>query len=471
MRKTYEEYKATGIQWLPEIPKHWEILKLRQILSSFSEKNHPNMPLLSVVREKGVIIRNTENIDENHNYIPDDLTNYKLVKAGQFAMNKMKAWQGSYGVSNHDGIVSPAYFVFNFTLDIDKQFFNAAIRSKPYVSFFGQASDGIRVGQWDLSMDRMKDISFYIPPREEQEQIVRFLDWKVSSINKLIINYRHQITMLEELKQKKIDEYVIKGIHKNNTKHNDDVRWEIDYPEHWTIQRIRQCFSFRKGLSITKANLEETGIAVINYGQIHSKNNKGIGLNKSLIKHVNKSYLKTNQRCLVEKGDFIFADTSEDVEGCGNCAYIDWHDNIFAGYHTIIAHPNRSTNSEYLAYLFSSPTWRCQIRKNVNGVKVYSITQRILKDMFILIPPIEEQKDIVNHLDSMCSEIDLIVKNVDKKITDLHDLKSSLIADVVTGQIDVRDVEIPDYEQVAESLYEADDNATLHSEDEIPEEV
>lgn len=193
--------------------------------------------------------------------------------------------------------------------------------------------------------------------------------------------------MLEELKQKKIDEYVIKGIHKNNTKHNDDVRWEIDYPEHWTIQRIRQCFSFRKGLSITKANLEETGIAVINYGQIHSKNNKGIGLNKSLIKHVNKSYLKTNQRCLVEKGDFIFADTSEDVEGCGNCAYIDWHDNIFAGYHTIIAHPNRSTNSEYLAYLFSSPTWRCQIRKNVNGVKVYSITQRILKDMFILIPP------------------------------------------------------------------------------------
>ncbi|WP_276769831.1 restriction endonuclease subunit S [Fannyhessea vaginae] len=471
MRKAYEEYKATGIQWLPEIPKHWEILKLRQILSSFSEKNHPNMPLLSVVREKGVIIRNTENIDENHNYIPDDLTNYKLVKAGQFAMNKMKAWQGSYGVSNHDGIVSPAYFVFNFTLDIDKQFFNAAIRSKPYVSFFGQASDGIRVGQWDLSMDRMKDISFYIPPREEQEQIVRFLDWKVSSINKLIINYRHQITMLEELKQKKIDEYVIKGIHKNNTKHNDDVRWEIDYPEHWTIQRIRQCFSFRKGLSITKANLEETGIAVINYGQIHSKNNKGIGLNKSLIKHVNKSYLKTNQRCLVEKGDFIFADTSEDVEGCGNCAYIDWHDNIFAGYHTIIAHPNRSTNSEYLAYLFSSPTWRCQIRKNVNGVKVYSITQRILKDMFILIPPIEEQKDIVNHLDSMCSEIDLIVKNVDKKITDLHDLKSSLIADVVTGQIDVRDVEIPDYEQVAESLYEADDNATLHSEDEIPEEV
>ena len=204
---------------------------------------------------------------------------------------------------------------------------------------------------------------------------------------------------------------------------------------------------------------------------MHSKNNDGIGLNKSLLKYVNKSYLKTNQSCLVEKGDFILADTSEDLAGCGNFIYIDWDDSIFAGYHTIIAHPNSPINSKYLAYLFSSPTWRYQIRKNVNGVKVYSITQRILKDIFILIPPVEEQKDIVNHLDKVCLKIDLIIKKADKKITNLHDLKSSLIADVVTGQIDVRDVEIPDYEQVAEPLYRSDDNDTLHSEDEIPEEV
>lgn len=218
--------KDSGISWLGKIPQHWEILKLRQILSSFSEKDHPNMPLLSVVREKGVIIRNTENTDENHNYIPDDLTNYKLVKAGQFAMNKMKAWQGSYGVSNHDGIVSPAYFVFNFTLDIDKQFFNVAIRSKPYVSFFGQASDGIRVGQWDLSMDRMKDIPFYVPPRDEQNHIARFLDARCTEIDCLIAENQAQITNLHDLKSSLIADVVTGKI---------DVR-DVEIPDYEQVE-------------------------------------------------------------------------------------------------------------------------------------------------------------------------------------------------------------------------------------------
>ena len=164
------------IAWQSVVPEHWQVLKLRQILSPVSEKNHPDLPLLSVVHEKGVIVRNIEDKEENHNYVPDDLSGYKLVKIGQFAMNKMKAWQGSYGVSRFDGIVSPAYFVFDIQCDINKDFFNRAIRSIVYVNYFGQASDGIRVGQWDLSMQRMKEIPFLLPPRPEQDQIVRFLD-------------------------------------------------------------------------------------------------------------------------------------------------------------------------------------------------------------------------------------------------------------------------------------------------------
>ena len=277
-----------------------------------------------------------------------------------------------------------------------------------------------------------------------------FLDWKVSSINKLISNYRHQIVLLEEMKQRKIDEAVVKGMRKSALIHNHDVRWDIDYPEHWQIRRIRESFSFRKGLSITKANLVETGIAVISYGQIHSKKNSGVSLNEELIRYVKESYLTTNQSCLVEKGDFIFADTSEDVTGCGNCAYIDWDDTIFAGYHSIIAHPDGSTNNKYLAYLFKSPTWRYQIRKKVNGVKVYSITQKMLKDAFILIPPDDEQKEIVRYLDEVCAKIDVTIKKMEAKIANLQDLRICLIADTVTGKIDVRGIEIPEYEFVDE---------------------
>ena len=106
--KRYSEYKDSGVKWIGEIPGHWKIMRLRAYLSMYSEKNHPDKQLLSVTRESGVIVRNTESKEENHNYIPDDLSGYKLVRIGDFAINKMKSWQGSYGVSNFEGIVSPA---------------------------------------------------------------------------------------------------------------------------------------------------------------------------------------------------------------------------------------------------------------------------------------------------------------------------------------------------------------------------
>ena len=154
------------------------------------------------------------------------------------------------------------------------------------------------------------------------------------------------------------------------------------------------------------------------------------------------------------------------MTGCGNCAYIDWDDTIFAGYHSIIAHPDGSTNNKYLAYLFKSPTWRYQIRKKVNGVKVYSITQKMLKDAFILIPPDDEQKEIVRYLDEVCAKIDATIKKMEKKIANLQNLKIRLVADTVTGKIDVRSIEIPEYEFVDE---DADADNGDDNEEEIEE--
>jgi type I restriction enzyme S subunit len=111
--RPYPAMKHSGVEWLGEVPEHWEVAKLRSILRSETSRNRPDLPLLSVVREKGVIVRDVTDQESNHNFIPDDLSNYKVVREGQFAMNKMKAWQGSYGVSQHEGIVSPAYFVFD----------------------------------------------------------------------------------------------------------------------------------------------------------------------------------------------------------------------------------------------------------------------------------------------------------------------------------------------------------------------
>lgn len=199
--------KFSGVEWLGDIPAHWTTIKLRQILHPFSEKNHPELPLLSVVREQGVIIRNVEDKESNHNFIPDDLSGYKMVKKGQFAMNKMKAWQGSYGISTYTGIVSPAYFIFDVDFE-NLEYFHYAIRSKVYVNFFAQASDGIRVGQWDLSINKMKEIPFIVPPVDEQKAIVEYIPIAFAKYDEAISKLTEEVDILHELRNKLISDVV-----------------------------------------------------------------------------------------------------------------------------------------------------------------------------------------------------------------------------------------------------------------------
>ena len=213
--------KYSGVKWLGDIPAHWNVTKLRQILHPVSEKNHPEFPLLSVVREWGVILRDVEDKEANHNFIPDDLSGYKVVRKGQFAMNKMKAWQGSYGVSDYTGIVSPAYFIFDIAFE-NLEYFHYAIRSKVYVNFFAQASDGIRVGQWDLQMDKMKEIPFIVPPADEQIAIVKHIKQALPQYDAAIEKLTEEVAVLEEYKNKIIADTVTGKI---------DVRG-IDIPEY-----------------------------------------------------------------------------------------------------------------------------------------------------------------------------------------------------------------------------------------------
>ena len=199
--------KDSGIPWIGMIPAHWENAQLRKYLRLVSEKNHPEETLLSVTREQGVIIRNTDSKEENHNFIPDDLSGYKLVKEGQFVINKMKSWQGSYAVSKYQGIVSPAYYVCDLNFP-DKEFFSIAIRSQAYIGFFTQLSKGIRVGQWDLSTIALKSVPFFEPPIEEQHQIVEYIKQSIASVESYIVSLEKEIEYLKEYKQRLISDVV-----------------------------------------------------------------------------------------------------------------------------------------------------------------------------------------------------------------------------------------------------------------------
>ena len=213
------------------------------------------------------------------------------------------------------------------------------------------------------------------------------------------------------------------------------VEWIELIPANWDVFNIRHEFGFGKGLPITKEDLRDSGEPVISYGQIHSKLNNGTTIREDLIRYVDSVFLNTHSDSLVNNGDFIFADTSEDLEGCGNSIYVNSSTPLFAGYHTIILRNKANHDQRYLAYLFQCDAWRSQIRKKVTGVKLFSISQRILRTTTVVVPPFDEQQHIADFLDTECSRVDSVIEQTRASIEEYKKLKQSVITQAVTKGI------------------------------------
>lgn len=213
---------------------------------------------------------------------------------------------------------------------------------------------------------------------------------------------------------------------------DSSLQWLGRIPTHWTISKLRYKFAFGKGLTITKENLVDDGIPCVNYGEVHSKFGFEVDPTKHSLKCVDESYLKAFPNCLISKGDFVFADTSEDIDGSGNFTQLISDTVTFAGYHTIIARPESHTNTRYLAYLFDAKEFRTQIRLAVKGVKVFSITQAILRGADIWVPSDDEQKNIAAFLDHETAKIDALIEKQQRLIELLKEKRQAVISHAVT---------------------------------------
>ena len=190
------EMRDRGIGWMPCVP-----------LKYCGDRNPGEKEVLSLYRELGVVPKDSR--DDNHNVTSEDTTNYRFVRIGDFVVNKMKAWQGSVAVSDYEGIVSPAYFVYRFTDDIfDRKYFHYLLRNKTYTTEFMRLSGGIRVGQWDLPASALDNILVLIPPMDEQKAIANYLDAKCVEIDEIVKKKREQINTIDEYKKSLIFEYV-----------------------------------------------------------------------------------------------------------------------------------------------------------------------------------------------------------------------------------------------------------------------
>ena len=425
--KRYSEYKDSGAKWIGDIPKHWEVKKLRNLISMTSVKNHPNETLLSVVREQGVIVRDIE-ADDNHNFIPEDLSGYKLIEEGQFVINKMKAWQGSYAVSGYRGIVSPAYYTCDLRLAY-KTFFNIAIRSCAYVPFFTQYSKGIRVGQWDLSPVGLKEIPFFLPPLVEQHAIVSYLDSKVGQIDTYVAKQTQQIELLKELKQTVIANAVTKGMANYNNHHTklkqSGISWIGEIPEHWEVKRLGLFFTENKTIN---SCMQCTEAYKFNYGTLIRKDEN---IAPTELKDTYNKYTILRPRDIVINGLNLNYDFVSQRVALATTAGI-----ITSAY--IVLSPRTKVNELFFYYLFKSMDGMKLFHGMGTGIRL-TLSFKDLRYQLLPIPPLSEQRAIVSYIEAKTASINKLIDAYAQQVGRVKEYKQRLISDAVTGKMNVTD--------------------------------
>lgn len=433
----YSEYKDSGVKWLGEIPSHWEVMSIKY--TGIFENGLTYSP--ADTAKEGTLVLRSSNIQDFHLSFKDNVFVKKVS-------SKLLVRKGDIIICSRNGSASLVGKCALVESDIEASFGAFMMRYRPvinpkYAYYLFQGSIGYYKGLFStttinqLTKSVLNDIKVAIPNLEEQVVVGSYLDAATSKIDKAIAMQQKMIDLLNERKQIIIQNAVTKGLDENVEMKDSGVEWIGMIPKHWKIEPFGKHFTFGKGLPITKANLQEEGVAVISYGQVHAKYNLGTTLTETLVRYVSPKYLETHPQCLLNKNDFIFADTSEDVEGSGNFAFNDYKDKIFAGYHTVVARPKDLIYPKYYAYLFKSRAWKSQIQSLVNGVKVYSIGKRILKTSTLLIPSESEQKEIVKVLDLKTAAIEKSIENISRQIALLQERKQIIINEVVTGKVKV----------------------------------
>lgn len=429
----YSSYKDSGVKWLGEVPSHWELRHLRNFLTVFSEKGYGDSQLLSVTRERGVILRDKENKEENHNFVPDDLSGYKHLNAGDFVINKMKSWQGSYGVSEYDGIVSPAYFTCKLK-GVSPQFFSRAIRSKAYIGFFMQYSKGIRVDQWDLDPNSMKDIPFVLPPLSEQNAIASYLDSVTTQIDTAIAQQKKMIELLNERKQIIINNAVTKGLDPNVKMKDSGVDWIGEIPEGWEVKKLKHvCQAFGRigfrGYSTTDLVDEGDGCITLSPSNMRDGH-----MQYDKCTYLSWEKYEESPEIKIFDGDILFVKTGSTY---GKSSFVqDLPQEATINPQLLVFKEVRCFN-EFLAYILQSNFIKNQVEVSVIGGTIPTISQTKILNYVFPYPSIKEQKSIVLYIKEKSAPVNEAIKNAERQISLLQERKQIIINEVVTGKVKV----------------------------------
>ena len=439
--KQYAKYKDSGVEWLGEIPKYWEILRGKYVFQEFRERSTTGEEeLLSVSEYYGVKPRSEKISEGDHLSRAESLIDYKKCYKNDLVMNIMLAWKRGLGVSNYDGIVSPAYSVFRFKKNIHPYFMHHLFRTDLYTSHFKTRSTGVIDSRLRLYPESFLDIEILIPAYDEQTRIANFLDYETAQIDTLIEKQKTLISLLKEKRQAVISHAVTKGLDSNAPMKDSGVEWLGEVPEHWGVQPLRYVGNCQNGINIG-AEFFGSGYPFVSYSDAY----RNIELPKT-VEGLVQSTEKDRISYSVRRGDVIFTRTSETIEeiGLASTCLMDVKDATFAGFLIRFRPFDSLLYPEFSKYYFRSSKLRFFFVNEMNIVTRASLSQELLKKLPVLLPPIEEQKKVAKKLNEQEVVFEKLIANAFNAIQLMQERRTALISAAVTGKIDVRGWVVPE---------------------------
>ena len=422
---TYERYKDSGVDWLGEIPSDWELGRISAFFSERRQKvSDKDYPALSVT--KLGVFPQWENVAKSN-----DGDNRKLVKKGDFVINSRSDRKGSSGIAKQDGSVSLINIVLK-PVNIEPRYSEYLFKSYNFIEEFYRVGHGIVADLWTTRFDDIKNSMIALPTFDEQVKIANFLDQKTAQIDQAIALKQQQIEKLNEYKQIVIQNAVTKGLNPNATMKNSGVEWIGDIPEHWNVKKLKYLTS-KIGSGITPSGGATTyvdkGIPLLRSQNIHFD-----GLVLDNVANISLNVHKSMKNSQVKQHDVLLNITGGSL---GRCCYNSSNDEMNVNQHVCIVRPNNLIKGEFLNGLMSSEVGQKQIWFFQQGGGREGLNFQNLKNFDFPLPSIDEQKEIIAHIESLKQHFKKSVDNYQIQIDRLKEYKNILINQAVTGKLKI----------------------------------
>lgn len=454
----YPEYKDAGVSWVGSIPAHWPEKRAKYYFKEIDDRSQTgDEEMLSVSHITGVTPRSQKNVTM---FKAESNVGQKRCQPGDLIINTMWAWMSALGVSNHAGIVSPAYGVYRprSNQDYDYYYLDSLLRIEGYRSEYICRSTGIRSSRLRLYPDKFLSMPVVCPPQDEQQTIARFLKAQDRLFRKFIRNKRRLIELLKEQKQNVINQAVTRGLDPKVQFKPSGVEWIGDIPEHWDATKLKRVVSFNPSKSETRANPADVDKVVFLPMENISVNGDIDCTEKRTLSEV------WNGFTYFRRGDVVVAKITPCFEN-GKGAYLKGLESDF-GFGTtelIVLRPSKAIDGAFLRFLTSTKQFLLLGEQYMTGAAGQQrIPSDFVKNYPIGLPPIDEQLEILEHIQEKSAEIDQAISRAQREIELMREYRTRLISDVVTGQMDVRGIEVP---EVAEDELLAQEEDTADADD------